>query len=174
MPTYEYKCLACDNQFERFQGITAPPLEECPECHGKVKRLIGAGAGLIFKGSGFYITDYRSEGYKESAKKIKTIHRTKALHRTKARRKKRKPIRVANQSANRLIRIKQTRITSQVSAVNPRETLCTTTVTTITTLMMMDTRIAIRRISRRNLSLPLLSRSLSSSANSSEVSGQAV
>lgn len=71
MPTYEYKCLACDTQFEKFQGITAPPIEECPECGGKVKRLIGAGAGLIFKGSGFYITDYRSEGYKESAKKEK-------------------------------------------------------------------------------------------------------
>ncbi len=69
MPTYDYKCLECDVQFEKFQGITAPPLEECPECNGKVKRLIGAGAGLIFKGSGFYITDYRSEGYKESAKK---------------------------------------------------------------------------------------------------------
>ena len=71
MPTYEYKCLACDNRFERFQGITAPAIEECPECSGKVKRLIGAGAGLIFKGSGFYITDYRSDGYKESAKKDK-------------------------------------------------------------------------------------------------------
>ncbi len=71
MPTYEYKCLACDIRFERFQGITAPPIEECPECSGKVKRLIGAGAGLIFKGSGFYITDYRSDGYKESAKKDK-------------------------------------------------------------------------------------------------------
>ncbi|MXZ01158.1 zinc ribbon domain-containing protein [Candidatus Poribacteria bacterium] len=71
MPTYDYKCLACDTQFEKFQGITAPPIEECPECGGKVKRLIGAGAGLIFKGSGFYITDYRSEGYKESAKKDK-------------------------------------------------------------------------------------------------------
>ena len=71
MPTYDYKCLECDVQFEKFQGITAPPLEECPECNGKVKRLIGAGAGLIFKGSGFYITDYRSEGYKESAKKDK-------------------------------------------------------------------------------------------------------
>ena len=71
MPTYEYKCLACDTRFEKFQGITAPPIEECPECSGKVKRLIGAGAGLIFKGSGFYITDYRSEGYKESAKKEK-------------------------------------------------------------------------------------------------------
>lgn len=71
MPTYDYKCLECEVQFEKFQGITAPPLEECPDCGGKVKRLIGAGAGLIFKGSGFYITDYRSEGYKESAKKDK-------------------------------------------------------------------------------------------------------
>ena len=71
MPTYDYKCLACDVQFEKFQGITAPPIEECPECGGKVKRLIGAGAGLIFKGSGFYTTDYRSDGYKESAKKDK-------------------------------------------------------------------------------------------------------
>ena len=72
MPTYDYKCLECDIQFERFQGITAPVLEECPECGGKVKRLIGAGAGLIFKGSGFYTPDYRSEGYKESAKKDKS------------------------------------------------------------------------------------------------------
>ena len=71
MPTYDYKCLACDVRFEKFQGITAPPIEECPECNGKVKRLIGAGAGLIFKGSGFYATDYRSESYKESAKKDK-------------------------------------------------------------------------------------------------------
>ena len=71
MPTYDYKCLACDVRFEKFQGITAPPIEECPECSGKVKRLIGAGAGLIFKGSGFYTTDYRSDGYKESAKKDK-------------------------------------------------------------------------------------------------------
>ena len=72
MPTYEYKCNACDVQFEKFQGITEEPLKECPDCGEEVKRLIGAGAGLIFKGSGFYITDYRSEGYKESAKKDKT------------------------------------------------------------------------------------------------------
>ncbi|MCE2402292.1 zinc ribbon domain-containing protein [Candidatus Poribacteria bacterium] len=78
MPTYDYKCLECDIQFEKFQGITAPPLEECPECNGKVKRLIGAGAGLIFKGSGFYITDYRSEGYKESAKKDKNASSDKS------------------------------------------------------------------------------------------------
>lgn len=71
MPTYDYKCLECEVKFEKFQGITAPPLEECPDCGGKVKRLIGAGGGLIFKGSGFYSTDYRSEGYKESAKKDK-------------------------------------------------------------------------------------------------------
>ena len=71
MPTYEYKCLDCGIQFERFQGITEDPIQECPECSGQTKRLIGAGAGLIFKGSGFYITDYRSEGYKESAKKDK-------------------------------------------------------------------------------------------------------
>ena len=71
MPTYEYKCLDCGIQFDRFQSITEDPLQECPECSGRTKRLIGAGAGLIFKGSGFYITDYRSEGYKESAKKDK-------------------------------------------------------------------------------------------------------
>ena len=77
MPTYEYKCLDCGIQFDRFQGITEDPIQECPECSGQTKRLIGAGAGLIFKGSGFYITDYRSEGYKESAKKDKsfTVHR---------------------------------------------------------------------------------------------------
>ncbi len=78
MPTYDYKCLECDVQFEKFQGITEPPIEECPECSGKVKRLIGAGAGLIFKGSGFYITDYRSEGYKESAKKDKNTSSEKS------------------------------------------------------------------------------------------------
>ena len=94
MPTYDYKCLACDTQFEKFQGITAPPIEECPECGGKVKRLIGAGAGLIFKGSGFYITDYRSEGYKESAKKDKD--RSDSSDKSKS---SRKPKRVANQKA---------------------------------------------------------------------------
>lgn len=71
MPTYEYKCLDCGIRFDRFQSITEDPIQECPECSGQTKRLIGAGAGLIFKGSGFYITDYRSDGYKESAKKDK-------------------------------------------------------------------------------------------------------
>ncbi|HZN68169.1 MAG TPA: FmdB family zinc ribbon protein [Tepidisphaeraceae bacterium] len=69
MPTYEYRCSACNHQFERFQSITAEPIKRCPQCGKvKVKRLLGTGAGLIFKGSGFYITDYRSEGYKEKAK----------------------------------------------------------------------------------------------------------
>ena len=69
MPTYEYKCSACGHAFERFQSITADPIKKCPECgKNKVKRLIGTGAGLIFKGSGFYITDYRDSGYKDKAK----------------------------------------------------------------------------------------------------------
>lgn len=69
MPTYEYKCTECGNIFERFQGIKEPPSTECPSCSGPVKRLIGTGAGLLFKGSGFYITDYRSKSYNEAKKK---------------------------------------------------------------------------------------------------------
>lgn len=69
MPTYEYKCTECGNIFERFQGIKEPPCTECPSCNSPVKRLIGTGGGLLFKGSGFYTTDYRSKGYKEAKKK---------------------------------------------------------------------------------------------------------
>lgn len=69
MPTYEYRCEACKHAFEKFQPITAPAVRKCPKCgKNKVKRLLSVGAGMIFKGSGFYITDYRSEGYKEQAK----------------------------------------------------------------------------------------------------------
>jgi len=68
MPTYEYQCPDCNHVFEEFQSITAKPRRDCPVCGGKkVKRLIGAGSGLIFKGSGFYQTDYRSESYKKAA-----------------------------------------------------------------------------------------------------------
>jgi putative FmdB family regulatory protein len=77
MPTYEYLCDKCGCEFETFQSISAKPLQICPENHcaqkkwgrGRVKRKISAGGGFLFKGSGFYITDYRSEGYKQSAKK---------------------------------------------------------------------------------------------------------
>lgn len=69
MPTYEYACDACGHKFEEFQSITAKPTVKCPACgKRKVKRLISAGAGFIFKGSGFYITDYRSDKYKADAK----------------------------------------------------------------------------------------------------------
>jgi len=72
MPTYEYVCDNCQHQFEQFQSIKAKPIRKCPQC-GKlsVQRLIGAGAGIIFKGSGFYQTDYRSEGYKKAAESDK-------------------------------------------------------------------------------------------------------
>jgi putative FmdB family regulatory protein len=77
MPTYEYRCEKCSQTFEVFQSMKDEAFVVCPEklCreevwgHGKVKRLIGTGAGLIFKGSGFYTTDYRSANYQESAKK---------------------------------------------------------------------------------------------------------
>jgi putative FmdB family regulatory protein len=70
MPTYDYKCRACDHRFEAFQSITEDPIEKCPRCGNySVERLISAGGGLIFKGSGFYITDYRKESYKKDAQK---------------------------------------------------------------------------------------------------------
>lgn len=69
MPTYDYLCEACKHEFEEFQSITAPTLKKCPKCGKlKLKRLIGIGAGVIFKGSGFYETDYRSDSYKNAAK----------------------------------------------------------------------------------------------------------
>jgi putative FmdB family regulatory protein len=69
MPTYEYSCENCGHRFEKLQNITAKALRKCPKCEkNSLKRLIGTGAGVIFKGSGFYATDYRSEGYKQAAK----------------------------------------------------------------------------------------------------------
>ncbi|MEE9370965.1 MAG: zinc ribbon domain-containing protein [Sedimentisphaerales bacterium] len=72
MPTYEYLCENCGYEFEQFQSITAKSLRKCPNCGKKeLKRLIGMGSGVIFKGSGFYQTDYRSESYKKAEKSEK-------------------------------------------------------------------------------------------------------
>lgn len=72
MPTYDYRCKKCNHNWELFQPITASPVRKCPEC-GKpsARRVIGPGAGIIFKGSGFYQTDYRSESYKKGAEAAK-------------------------------------------------------------------------------------------------------
>jgi len=72
MPTYEYECRKCGKHFDQFQPITAKPLTDCPKCKKKtLRRVIGSGAGIIFKGSGFYQTDYRSDSYKKAEAKEK-------------------------------------------------------------------------------------------------------
>jgi putative FmdB family regulatory protein len=72
MPTYDYECKACHHKWEMFQSIKAEPEKKCPECGKKqARRVIGPGAGILFKGSGFYITDYRSDSYKKSAESDK-------------------------------------------------------------------------------------------------------
>ncbi len=68
MPTYEYHCTECGFNFEEFQSMAAEPLHVCPKCGGKVRRLISAGGGIIFKGSGFYETDYKHKSWNESSK----------------------------------------------------------------------------------------------------------
>ncbi len=79
MPTYDYACDACDHEFELFQQISDPVKKKCPEC-GKLKlrRLFGTGAAVVFKGSGFYETDYRSESYKKGEEKAKKAKETKS------------------------------------------------------------------------------------------------
>jgi putative FmdB family regulatory protein len=67
MPTYEYRCPKCGNDFEKFQKMSDPPQAECPRCGGDAERRLSGGAGLLFKGSGFYITDYRGDSYKKAA-----------------------------------------------------------------------------------------------------------
>ncbi len=71
MPNYDYQCKECSHTFEVFQKMSDPKLEDCPQdsCSGKVRRLLGAGSGVIFKGSGFYQTDYRSDSYKKGQSK---------------------------------------------------------------------------------------------------------
>ena len=68
MPTYEYRCPSCQTEFEKFQRMSDEPGAECPNCGAPAERKLSGGAGLLFKGSGFYITDYRSDGYKQAAK----------------------------------------------------------------------------------------------------------
>ena len=92
MPTYEYQCEKCGHEFETAHSMAAPSLTQCPKelCakkkwgRGKVHKKIGAGAGLLFKGSGFYITDYRSEGYRSAAKKESSESKPAAGSETKA------------------------------------------------------------------------------------------
>lgn len=90
MPTYDYRCENCGHEFEKFQSMSASVLRKCPKC-GKsfLKRLIGTGAGIIFKGSGFYQTDYRSDSYTQSAKKesdkgVKKEEKTETKSETKS------------------------------------------------------------------------------------------
>ena len=74
MPTYDYQCDACGHEFELFQSINEPVKRKCPDCgKQKLRRLFGAGAAIVFKGSGFYQTDYRSDSYKKSAKADKDV-----------------------------------------------------------------------------------------------------
>lgn len=77
MPTYDYQCDSCGYRFEEFQSMTAQPLTKCPECGEHVRRLISPGNGFIFKGSGFYITDYRSDSYKKGQEKENKIDNAK-------------------------------------------------------------------------------------------------
>lgn len=67
MPTYEYRCPGCGNEFEKFQRMSDEPKAPCPACGAEAQRRLSGGAGLLFKGSGFYITDYRSDSYKKAA-----------------------------------------------------------------------------------------------------------
>lgn len=78
MPTYEYQCGRCGETLEVFQKITDPPRKRCPKCRGALRRKLGTGAGILFKGSGFYATDYRSESYKKAASAEKSEAKTGA------------------------------------------------------------------------------------------------
>ena len=79
MPTYDYECDACGHKFELFQSISAPVEKKCPECKkNKLRRLFGTGAAVMFKGSGFYQTDYRSDSYKKAADKDKPASESKS------------------------------------------------------------------------------------------------
>jgi len=92
MPTYEYRCDNCQHELEKFQSMSDSPLRKCPCCGKmKLKRLIGTGAGIIFKGSGFYQTDYRSDSYVNSAKKETTSASSKTDSKTGSKDNSQKP-----------------------------------------------------------------------------------
>lgn len=76
MPTYEYECQKCKYKFEKFQAITDKPVKRCSKCNGKVKRIISSNVNFIFKGSGFYSTDYRSQDYIKRSKEEKECKKT--------------------------------------------------------------------------------------------------
>ena len=106
MPTYEYRCTACEHEFEQFQSITADALKKCPKCgKNKLQRLIGTGGAILFKGSGFYETDYRSESYKKAAdaeskaKSDKPDSKDKATKATEKKPAKKKPSKGGDQAA---------------------------------------------------------------------------
>lgn len=77
MPTYEYQCPACGTAFEKFQSISSPPTAPCEKCGTESRRLISGGQGIIFKGSGFYVTDYKKDGGKKTAAKSESSSETK-------------------------------------------------------------------------------------------------
>ena len=83
MPTYDYICKKCDHTFEYFQAMSDTPLENCPECKGKVRRLVSGGSGLIFKGSGFYLTDYAKKKPNEKEPKKSDKKNQKKLKKSK-------------------------------------------------------------------------------------------
>ena len=84
MPTYEYECTKCGHTFEKFQSMKDEPVKRCPECRCKVRRLLGTGAGFIFKGGGFYETDYRSSSYKKGQAAEKAASSDKAKKESKS------------------------------------------------------------------------------------------
>lgn len=78
MPTYQYRCPSCGHEFEEFQTMSEDPIELCPKCGKKTQRLISGGAGLIFKGTGFYITDYKRKGESKSESSSKSDSKPKS------------------------------------------------------------------------------------------------
>lgn len=82
MPTYNYECEECGFEFEKFQGIKEEKIKQCPKCQGKVRRIITGGSGVIFKGSGFYVTDYKKKetGSKKAAEKVESTSESTNKH----------------------------------------------------------------------------------------------